>query len=511
MKENSNDKTNAAVELRSITKTFGSFVANSHIDFDVRYGEVHGLLGENGAGKSTLMNVLFGLLAPDAGEILVDGEPRDIRGPHDAMTLGIQMVHQHFMLALPYKGWENVILGEEPEKYKFFIDKQKSYQEMEKAAALCGFKIDPNQTVLDMSIPARQKLEIVRALFHKCNVIILDEPTAVLSENESDELLALIKKLRDDGKAIIIITHKLREAMEICDRITVLRHGEVVLEERTENVTKESLATAMVGHPVLFELPERVTVQEPQPIVQFEKVSTGTGKSNLHDVALEISGGEIFGIAGVEGNGQRDLVNALLGLQKVKHGSIRLHGQDLASLGARGCTRLIAHVAEDRHMQGYINDFSIVENVMLGRQDEGTLQKKGWVDKQATRAMTREIVEKFDVRIASIDEPAGSLSGGNQQKLLIGREFTKPDIELIIAEQPSRGLDIASTEYVHQCLIEMRNKGKAVILITADLDELMSLSDQVGVIYDGEFVAFGKPDDFTPTQLGLYMTGGKAN
>ena len=511
MKDNTNDKTNVAVELRGITKKFGTFVANSNIDFDVRYGEVHGLLGENGAGKSTLMNVLFGLLAPDAGEILVDGEPRNIRGPHDAMMLGIQMVHQHFMLALPYKGWENVILGEEPRKYGFLIDKKRSYKEMEEAAALCGFKIEPGQTVLDMSIPARQKLEIVRALFHKCNVIILDEPTAVLSENESDELLELIKKLRDDGKAIIIITHKLREAMEICDRITVLRHGEVVLEERTENVTKESLATAMVGHPVLFELPDRVEIADPQPVVQFENVSTGTGKANLHDVNLDITGGEIFGIAGVEGNGQRDLVNALMGLQKVKHGSLRLAGRSIASLGSKGCTRLIAHVAEDRHMQGYINEFSIVENVMLGRQDEKTLQNKGWVNKQAAREMTQNIVEKFDVRVASIDEAAGSLSGGNQQKLLIGREFTKPDIELIIAEQPSRGLDIASTEYVHQCLVDMRNKGKAVILITADLDELMSLSDRVGVIYDGKFVAFGQPGDFTPTQLGLYMTGGKAD
>lgn len=511
MKENANEKKNVAVELRGITKTFGSFVANSKIDFDVRYGEVHGLLGENGAGKSTLMNVLFGLLAPDHGEILVNGEPRNIRGPHDAMTLGIQMVHQHFMLALPYKGWENVILGEEPEKYRFFIDKKKSYEEMQKAAALCGFKLDPDQTVLDMSIPARQKLEIVRALFHKCNVIILDEPTAVLSESESDELLSLIRKLRDDGKAIIIITHKLREAMQICDRITVLRHGEVVLEEKTENVTKESLATAMVGHPVLFELPSRVDVKDAAPIVQFENVSTGSGKANLHDVSLEICGGEIFGIAGVEGNGQRDLVNALLGLQKVKSGEIQLHGHSLAALGSSGCTELIAHVAEDRHMQGYINEFSIVENVMLGRQGEGVLQKKNWVNKRAAREMTREIVEKFDVRISSIEEPAGSLSGGNQQKLLIGREFTKPNIELVIAEQPSRGLDIASTEYVHQCLIEMRNKGKAIILITADLDELMSLSDRVGVIYDGSFVAFGKPGDFTATQLGLYMTGGKAN
>lgn len=511
MKEDFAEKrTDVAVKLRNITKRFGVFVANDDINLDVRYGEVHGLLGENGAGKSTLMNVLFGLLSPDSGEIWINGEPRDIRGPHDAMMLGIQMVHQHFMLALPYKGWENVILGEEPLKHKCFIDKEKSFQEMKRAAELCGFHIDPGQTVSDMPIPTRQKLEIIRALYHKCNVIILDEPTAVLSANEADELLALIAKLRDEGKAIILITHKLREAMQVCDRVTVLRHGRRVMTEKIQNVTPESLATAMVGRPVLFKLPEKTVMENPHPVVKFEDVTTGKTKANLQHATFEIQAGEILGIAGVEGNGQRDLVTSLLGLQKLEHGKIEINGKDLAKMTPAQCTHEIAHVAEDRHAQGYINSFSIVENVMLGRQDESTLRKGAWVQKKAAEKMTEEIVEKFDVRVTSIYEPAGALSGGNQQKLLVGREFTKPDISLIIAEQPSRGLDIASTEYVHQCLVHMRNKGKAVILITADLDELLSLSDRVAVLYNGSFVAFGKPDSFTPTQLGLYMTGGGA-
>lgn len=499
-----------AVELCDITKKFGSFVANDHVSMDVHYGEVHGLLGENGAGKSTLMNTLFGLLSPDGGEIRINGEPRDIRGPHDAMKLGIQMVHQHFMLALPYKSWENVILGEEPLKKRFFIDKEKSFQEMEQAAELCGFKIDPNQTVSDMPIPARQKLEIIRALYHRCNVIILDEPTAVLSANEADELLKLIRKLRNEGKAIILITHKLREAMEICDRVTVLRHGKLVMTEPIENVKPETLATAMVGRPVLFELPEKKPVETEKIVVKYEDVTTGKKKTNLHHASFSIHAGEILGIAGIEGNGQRDLVTSFLGLQKLENGRIEICGKDISHMTPAQCCRMIAHVAEDRHAQGYISSFSVVENVMLGRQNEPALCRKLWVNKKAAEKVTQEIVDTFDVRVTSIYDEAGALSGGNQQKLVVGREFTKPDISVVIAEQPSRGLDIASTEYVHQCLIQMRNKGKAVLLITADLDELMSLSDQIAILYNGEFVAFGKPESFTPMQLGLYMTGGGA-
>ena len=504
-----NDVQNIAVELRGITKTFGNFIANDNIDFDVRYGEVHGLLGENGAGKSTLMNVLYGLLRPDSGQIIVNGAPRVIRGAHDAMNLGIQMVHQHFMLALPNKSWENVVLGAEPIKNKLFIDRKKSFAEMRRAATLCGFEIDPSETVGNMPVASRQKLEIVRALYHKCNVIILDEPTAVLSVNEADELINLIQKLKEDGKAIILITHKLRETMKACDRVTVLRHGKVVITENIANVTTQSLATAMVGRPVLFELPERLPVLESET-VKFINVTTGKSKANLHDATFAVNSGEIFGIAGVEGNGQRDLVASLLGLCKLTSGKIEITGKEISKMTPAQCNKCTAHIAEDRHSQGYIESFSIVENVLLGRQDEPSFRRNIWTKQNAIIEQTKEIIQKFDVRINSIFEPAGSLSGGNQQKLLVGREFTKPGVSLIIAEHPSRGLDIASTEYVHQCLIDMRNKGKSIILITADLDELFSLSDRIGILFNGRFVAFGRPDEFTPEVLGMFMTGGGA-
>ncbi|MEL7610110.1 MAG: ABC transporter ATP-binding protein [Bacillota bacterium] len=496
-----------AVELKNITKRFGSFCANDDISLTVRAGEVHGLLGENGAGKSTLMNVLYGMLKPDHGEIIVKGEPRIIRGPHDAMSLGIQMVHQHFMLAHPYKAWENVVLGEEPTIAKLFIDVKKSNKEVLRAAALCDFNIDPFETVEKMPVAMRQKLEIVRALYHKCDVLILDEPTAVLSVQESDELLDVMRKLRAEGTAIILITHKLREAMQICDNITVLRHGQVVETRPVSEVTPESLATAMVGRPVLFELPGRAPVT-PDIALSVEDVSTGCTKRDLKNISFQIHKGEIFGVAGVEGNGQNALVESLVGLQKLSGGKITLNGTPFCQLSADKRVKRIAHIAEDRHAQGYLSNFSVLENVMLGRQKEGKFRKGLLVNKKALIEQANEIVKDFDVRTTSIYEAAGSLSGGNQQKLLVGREFTKPEAELVIAEHPSRGLDIASSEYVQRCLVEMRNKGCCVLLITADLDELLSLSDRIGVMYEGKMVAVGNAEEFPPRVLGLYMTGG---
>ena len=502
-------KKKVAVELQHITKRFGTFVANNDVSIKVHYGEVLGLLGENGAGKSTLMNILYGMLKPDEGKILINGEEQNIRGPQDAMNLGIQMVHQHFMLAMQYTAWENVVLGNEPKKGPF-LDIAQSKQAVIDAAALCGFKIDPSEVVEKMPIATRQKLEIVRALYRKCDVLILDEPTAVLSVQESEELLNIIRKLRDEGKAIIIITHKLREAMEICDNVTVLRQGNMVETASIKDMDTAKLATAMVGRPVLFELPDRKEMPAEESLV-MENVSTGTAKSNLKDVNITINKGEIYGIAGVEGNGQRDLVRALAGLAKLSNGKITLNGNVISGQNAEKLVSKVAHISEDRHAQGYINSFSVLENVMLGRQKEKTFRKGLLVDKKALKDKAEEIVRDFKVRVPSIYVAAGSLSGGNQQKLLVGREFTKPGIELVIAEHPSRGLDIASSEYVQRCLVDMRNQGKCVILITADLDELLSVSDRIGVMYEGRIVAEGNSEDFPPRKLGMYMTTGKGD
>ncbi|MEG1882547.1 MAG: ATP-binding cassette domain-containing protein, partial [Clostridia bacterium] len=318
----------------------------------------------------------------------------------------------------------------------------------------------------------------------------------------------VMDQLRAEGKAIILITHKLREAMKICDTITVLRRGCVVETQSVQEVTPASLAISMVGRPVLFELPERTLMQN-EVSLDFQNVTTGTTKKDIRDMSFTIHKGEIFGIAGVEGNGQAALVESILGLKKVVQGEIVLNGRKITRVPTKKRTGKIAHIAEDRHAQGYIGSFSIKENVYLGRQDEPAFRKGNLVNSQALEKAAREIIDRFDVRVASIMQPAGDLSGGNQQKLVIGREFTKPDIEIVIAEHPSRGLDIASSEYTQQCLIRMRNQGKSVLLITADLDELLSVSDRIGVLYEGKMVATGVPDDFPARKLGLYMTGGQ--
>lgn len=499
-----------AVELRNVSKTFGNFKANDCINLAVRPGEVHGLLGENGAGKSTLMNILYGLLQPDAGgEIFVNGEKVHIKGPKQAMDLGIQMVHQHFMLAKPYKGWENVILGTEPTKNKIFIDIKKAKEEVARAAETCGFHIDSDMLVEDMPIAARQKLEIVRALYRKCDILILDEPSAVLSAQESEELMGIIKRLKAEGKAIILITHKLREAMEVCDEVTVLRKGQVVANEKIENCSVTSLAVAMVGRPVLFELPERNESLD-EVSLSFKNVTTGEKKSDLKDVCFDVKKGEVLGIAGVEGNGQKKMVDAILGLAKVHSGSIELLGKTISNTHTMDQVSKIAHIAEDRHTQGYLNEFNIMENILVGRENEARFRKSGFMlNKKFLNDYCEEIVKDYDVRIPSLRTKGGNLSGGNQQKLVVGREFSRENIDFVIAEQPSRGLDISASEYVRSRIIDIRNAGKGCILITADLDELISVSDRVAVLYEGKVVAIGPASEFDEIKLGMYMTGGK--
>jgi len=498
-----------AVQLRGITKRFGSFTANDNIDIDIHFGEVHGLLGENGAGKTTLMNILFGLLHPDEGTITVKGKKVMLKNPESAKKAGIQMVHQHFMLAMPFSAIDNIILGHEPTEHKLFIDRKSASEEVKKYCDICGFQFDCNQKVEDLPIASRQKVEIIRALYNKCDILILDEPTAVLSVQESDELLDVIRRLKEQGKAIILITHKLNEALQVCDEISVLRHGKLIETRKADEFTKETLAMAMVGRRVLFDMPERVNLAAMEPLLEFNDVSTGNRKNDLKNINLELKQGEIFGIAGVEGNGQKSLVETILGLCEITNGSLKFAEKDIKMYTKRQIINLTSHIVEDRHNEGYLNDFTVTENMLLGRQrEEQFAGGHTSINDKAVERYSNDIIEQYDVRVSSLKTLGKSLSGGNQQKLVIGREFTKPEAKLIIAEQPSRGLDIASTEYVQKCLIKMRNLGKSILLISADLDELMSLSDRIAVLYEGRVAAIGKTSDFNDKQLGMYMTGG---
>ena len=511
MENMNSEKADTAIELKGISKYFGAFKANDRIDFDVRFGEVHGLLGENGAGKTTLMNVLSGLLRPDEGQICVRGKEVNIKASNDAKKLGIQMVHQHFMLAMPYTALDNIILGCEPKTACAFIDKKKAREEIEVHCRECGFTFDLDEKVENLPVASRQKIEIVKALYNKCDILILDEPTAVLSVQESEELMEVVQNLKKAGKAIILITHKLNEALSVCDRISVLRHGKLVETiDVDDEVTKESLATAMVGHPVLFELPDRKAFNEWNDYLVMQDVTTGESKSDLHHVNLSVREGEIVGIAGVEGNGQKKLVEVILGLCRIKCGNVLIGDQNIDKLETEQLLPLVSHIAEDRHHEGYVNEFSLEENALLGRQREKSfLRKSRLFDQKKIRAYAEELIEQFDVRTAGIRARGNSLSGGNQQKLVVGREFSKTTAKLIIAEQPGRGLDIASMGYVQKELLKMRNTGKSVLLITADLQELLSVSDRIGVLYEGNLVAFASRESFDERLLGLYMTGGK--
>ncbi len=500
-----------AVEMRGITKRFPGVLANDGVDFDVRAGEVHALLGENGAGKSTLMNVLSGLYAPDAGEIIVNGKPVQFHGPDDAIARGIGMVHQHFMLVRTLTVAENIVLGAETLRAGVFLDHAEARRRIADLASQYGFAVDPGAIVGDLPVGLQQRVEILKALYRRADVLLLDEPTAVLTPRESDDLYRVVRSLAANGKSIVLITHKLREVFAAADRITVLRDGRVV-ERTAPNATNEqALATSMVGRSVLMRVTKTPGTPGPDVLrVEGLTVTNDRGAQAIADLALTVRAGEVVGIAGVEGNGQTELVEALTGLRSPISGHIWLNGRDLTGVSARTLIKAgLSHIPEDRHKFGLVLGFPVDDNLVLSTYYQAPFARGPRRIIEAIRAFARRVVQEFDIRTPSVLTRIGSLSGGNQQKAVVGREFSRP-MRLLIAAQPTRGLDVGSIEFIHARIIAARDSGTAILLVSAELDEILALSDRVAVLYRGRLVAQRPAHEFTRDEIGLFMAGSKS-
>jgi len=494
------------LELRGITKRFGSLVANDQIDLVVNPKEIHCLLGENGAGKSTLMNVLYGLYAADEGEVLLDDEVVHFDGPGDAMEAGIGMVHQHFMLVPVFTVAENVMLGHEPTRAGGRLDLEQARAKVREIADRFGFHVDPDAVVEDLPVGVQQRVEIIKALSRDAQVLVFDEPTAVLTPQETDELMAIMRQLRDDGAAIIFITHKLREVREVADRITVIRRGKVVGEAEPTSTDAE-LASLMVGRSV-----ELVVAKgEPQfsdALLEVEnlEIVDRDGLVLVDDVSFEVRGGEILVVAGVQGNGQTELAESLLGLVEPSSGSIRLDGVELVGRSVDGFLREgIGFVPEDRSVDGLVGTFTVAENLMLDRLDGPPFVKGASLQIAARDEFARRAVEEFDIRTQSIHAPAGRLSGGNQQKVVLARELSR-ELRLLVASQPTRGVDVGSIEFIHERIVATRDAGVPVIVVATELDEALALADRILVMYRGRIVGI-VPADTPRDVLGLMMAG----
>ena len=488
------------VVLEGITKQFPGVMANDSVNLTLREGEVHALIGENGAGKSTLMRVLYGLYPPDAGRILVRGKEVKITSPRHALDQGIGMVHQHFMLVDRFTVVENIILGSEGGA---IVDLDSARDRIRALGEDYGFKIDPDAMVEDLSVGQEQRVEILKALYREIDLLILDEPTAVLTPAEARDLFANLRKLKEAGKTIVFISHKLDEVLQIADRITVLRRGKVVGETNPRETTKEKLAEMMVGRPVLFRL-EKPTVSVGDPVLRLDDVNLG---NSLHELSLEVRAGEILGIAGVEGNGQVELAECVIGLRHPDSGHIYLREKDITSLStSQARKRGIAYVPEDRHERGLVLSMSLWENTLLGRQDDRAYAGSfGVIAIRKIRDLATRLIKLFDVRARNINVEAATLSGGNQQKLILAREL-EDDPDLLLAHQPTRGLDVGAIEFVWKQILEQKGAGRAVLLISAELDEIFALSDRILTLYEGRITGEYKPDS-TREEVGLGMTG----
>ena len=498
-----------AVEMRGITKAFPGVVANSKVDLEVRTGEIHALVGENGAGKTTLMNLLYGLLHPDEGEILIDGKPAHIGGPRDAIGHGIGMVHQHFMLIPVFTVGENVMLGREPVTGPGFYDHGRARKEIAALTKRYGLRLDPDARTGDLPVGLQQRVEIVKVLYRGANIVILDEPTGVLTPQESKELFTVLRDLVKSGKTIIFISHKLREVLEISDRITVMRRGKVVGHLVTKNTTEQEIATLMVGREVLL----RVDKKPAQPgdvtfRVENLTASSDRGVPALKGISFELHQGEILGIAGVEGNGQSELVEVLAGTRRATGGRVLLGDKDVTTFDARTERDAgIAFIPEDRRGTGLVLNYSVADNLILGRQRSHAFSWHELVLRLvAIKEWARRLVKEFDIRTPTIETAARNLSGGNQQKIIVAREMaSRPRV--LLAAQPTRGVDIGAIEFIHRRLVAERDEGTAVLLVSAELDEIRSLSDRIAVIYEGNIVSI-EPADAPEERLGLLMTGG---
>ena len=503
-----------ALEMRGVTKRYPGVLANDHIDLDVRPGEIHALLGENGAGKSTLMNILYGLTDPDEGQILIDGEPVTITNPNDAIDRGISMVHQHFMLVPVLTVAENILLGDEPMANPIFLDRRASHARIRHLGNRFGFEVDPDAKVGSLSVGWQQRVEILKALYRNAKILVLDEPTAVLTPQETREIFAVLRQLASElGTSVIFISHKLYEVLDIADRITVIRRGKVVGTRVPSETNEEDLAELMVGRDV------NLTVDrgESQPtevmlVAEDMRVADDRGREVVHGVSFEVRSGEIFGIAGVAGNGQDELVEAITGLRKTLGGQITLDGASITTASPRQLhDHGVGFVPADRHRFGLVLSFPLTDNIVLNDYQSEPYAHGMVRDDDAIRSRTQACVTEFDVRTPSTDVPAGTLSGGNQQKLVVAREFGR-DLKLLVLDQPTRGLDVGSVEFIHSETVKRRKAGTAILLVSAELDEVLELSDRIGVMYRGELVAVVDARSADKEEIGLLMaTGGKVS
>jgi len=501
------------LELRNITKRFGSVLANDNVNIVVKPGTIHAIVGENGAGKSTAMRIAYGFYTPDSGEILVDSQVREIKSPHDAIALGIGMVHQHFMLVEPMTVAENIVLGSEPGT-ALALDLKTAANEIRKLSEEFKLAVNPKAVIAHLSVGQQQRVELLKALFRHARLLILDEPTAVLTPLEVEEFFTILRRMREQGKTVIIITHKLSEVLAISDEVTVMRDGQVVGRVQTKETNAAELARMMVGREVLLrvEKPEP-RVGEPELVVSNLTMTKRDGSKPLNDVSFQVRKGEIVGIAGVEGNGQTELIEALAGLIEPGHlsGEINFEGKNITRAGARSRRELgIGHIPEDRHRRGLLLDFTLSENSILGvhyRPPIAAAVGGIFLDDSAIHQRVSEIIKNFDVRPPNETLPAKSLSGGNQQKLIIGREF-HVDPKLLLVSQPTRGVDIGAIEFIHRKLVGLRDSGCAVLLVSAELEEVTSLADRLLVIHQGKIVGEVDPKVATLEEIGLLMTRG---
>ncbi len=496
------------LELHGITKRFPGVLANDHIDLDLRQGEIHALLGENGAGKTTLMNILYGLYKPDEGEIRVNGQKIEIHSPRDAIACGIGMVHQHFMLVPVFTVVDNVMLGDEYVRAGGFLDRRKAANRILQISQQYNLQVDPFAYIKDLPVGLQQRVEIIKLLFREANILILDEPTAVLTPQEVDELFKIMKSLVASGKSIIFITHKLREVLDFSDRITVIRNGKVVGTTTPEEADQNKLASMMVGRQIELTI-EKMPAEPQEPVLAVRdlKVLDARKLIAVNGVSFEVRAGEVLGIAGVQGNGQTELVRALTGMQHPVGGEIRIMGKVMTHASPREFFEMgAAHIPEDRQKDGLVLSYPVKDNFILNTFYKSPYARGIVLQQPEITAHAQELVEKFDIRTPSIFTTLSSLSGGNQQKVIVAREFSRP-IKLLIASQPTRGLDVGSIEYIHHRLIEKRDEGCAVLLVSTELDEIMQLSDRIAVMYRGRIVTTVNAAETTKEQIGLYMAG----
>ncbi|NLL72491.1 MAG: ABC transporter ATP-binding protein [Clostridiales bacterium] len=502
---------NYIIEMLNITKVFPGIVANDNITLKLRKGEIHALLGENGAGKSTLMSVLFGLYQAEEGEIHKNGKKVEINNPNDANDLGIGMVHQHFKLVDVFTVLENIILGVEPNKMGF-IQKKEARKKIMDLSEQYGLKVNPDALIENISVGMQQRVEILKMLYRENEILIFDEPTAVLTPQEIDELIEIMRGFAAEGKSILFITHKLNEIMAVADRCTVLRKGKYVGTVDIKDTTKEELSRMMVGREVNFKV-DKSEAKIKEKVLSVKNLSVASEHHKnlaVNNISFDVNAGEIVCIAGIDGNGQTELVSALTGLSKMESGQIILCDTDITKANIRKRSKAgISHVPEDRHKHGLVLDYSLEDNMVLQRYWEPKFQKKGFIKKREVRKYANQLIEKYDVRSGQGPTTiARSMSGGNQQKAILGREIDK-EHKLLVAVQPTRGLDVGAIEYIHSQLVASRDSGKAVLLVSLELDEVMNVSDRILVIYEGEIVGELDPKKIDVQELGLYMSGAK--